>query len=304
VAGQTLTVLVEEGHRVTKGQPLLQLDPIDYQRQVTRAQQEVERAAAALELAQLTLERRQRGFAERGVTQADVETAQNDVKQKRIACASAREALATARDQLVYTRIVSPLNGTVTQRNIQPGETVVPGVAATFDDRSLLTVSDLSVLIAKAELNQIDVAKVRLGQPATITLDALPGRSFSAKVTKIAPAAILPKGKDVEVFPIEATLEREGTEVIKPGMTADVKIHIELKQNVLKLPIEAVVKEKGKAYVMKVLDEVQQGQKARTLRVEVQPGARNDRDQEILSGLAEGDRVLIKPASADANEWK
>jgi RND family efflux transporter MFP subunit len=282
---------------------------------VTRAQQEVEQAEAGVELAQLTLERRRRGFAERGVTQVDVEVAENDLKQKKIALAQAKGGLAVAKDQLFYSRITAPMDGTVTQKNIRPGETVVPGVAATLDDRALLTVSDLSALIAKAELNQIDVAKVKLGQAVALTLDALPGRTFKAKVTKIAPASILPKNKDVEVFPIEATLEPAGTAVIKPGMTADVKIHIETKPNVLKLPIEAVVKEKGKSYVMKVavggqgpatssIDVPHNGRKARTVRVEVQVGVRNDRDQEIASGLAEGERVLIKPSSADANEWK
>ncbi|HEY3355038.1 MAG TPA: efflux RND transporter periplasmic adaptor subunit [Polyangia bacterium] len=304
VAGQALKILVDEGHKVKKGQLLMQLDPLDYQRAATRAQQEVERAQAAVELAQITLDRRKRALADRGVTQADVEVAENDLKQKRIAVATAREVYATARDQLVYTRITAPLDGTITQRNIQPGETVVPGVAATFDDRSLLTVSDLSVLLAKAELNQIDVAKVQLGQAVTLTLDALPGKTFKAKVTKIAPASVLPKGKDVEVFPIEATLEPDGIEVIKPGMTADVKVHVETKKGVLRLPIEAVVKDKGKAYVLRVTDDPAGGGKVRTTRVEVKVGARNDRDQEIVSGLAEGERVLIKPASADANEWK
>jgi len=304
VAGQALRVLVDEGMKVRKGQLLLYLDPIDFKRDVVRAEQEADKARVTLELAVITHQRRKRGLADRGVSQADVDLAENEVKTRRLSLSQAREALATARDQLRFSRITAPMDGTITQRNIRPGETVVPGVAATLDDRSLMIVSDLSVLIAKAELNQIDVARVRIGQPVTLTLDALPGRTFRAKVTKIAPASILPKGKDVEVFPIEATLEPEGTEVIKPGMTADVKIHIETKRRVLRLPIEAVVKEKGQHYLTRVSNDPRGGGLARTERVRVQVGARNDRDQEILSGVADGERVLIKPASAEANEWK
>ncbi|MBI5479092.1 MAG: efflux RND transporter periplasmic adaptor subunit [Deltaproteobacteria bacterium] len=304
VAGQVEKVLVDEGDKVKKGQLLLYLDPNDFNRAVTRAKHDVERELAGLELATLTLERKKRAFAERGVAQADVDLAESEVKTRRIALAQAKAVLATAADQLRYSRIVAPMDGTITQRTIRPGETVVPGFAATLDDRSLMVLSDLSALIAKTELNQIDVAKVRLGQRVTLTLDALPGKTFKAKVTKIAPASTLPKGKDVEVFPIEATLEPAGTQVIKPGMTADVKIHVETRPGVLRLPIEAVVKEKGKSYVNRVTDDPRGGGRTRHSRALVTVGARNDREIEITDGLAAGDRVLIRPASADANEWK
>jgi membrane fusion protein, macrolide-specific efflux system len=304
VAGQAQKVLVDEGNEVKQGQLLLFLDPIDFQRNVTRAEQEVEKAQVALELATLTFERRRRGLADRGVSQTDVDLAENGVKTGRILLRQAREALATARDQLRFSRITSPIDGTIIQRTIRPGETVVPGVAATFDDRSLMVVADLSALIAKTNLNQIDIAKITLGQSVTLTLDALPGKIFKARVTKIAPASILPKGKDVEVFPGEAPLEPEGTEVIKPGMTADVRIHVETKKNVLRLPIEAVLKEKGDHYVSRVLGDPKNGGRVRVERIAVKVGARNDRDQELLSGIAPGERVLIKPPSAEANEWK
>ena len=246
--------------------------------------------------------RRKRALADRAVAQVDVDLAENEWKTRKIALAQAQEALRVAEDQLRYSKIVSPIDGTVIQRTIRVGETVVPGTMATLDERSLLVVADLSVLVAKADLNQIDVAKARLGQEVTLTLDALPGKTYKAKVTKIAPASILPKGKDVEVFPVEATLEGAPPE-IKPGMTADVKIHVETRKNVLKLPIEAVVKEKGKTFVNK-LTYNPPGKGPATTRVEIQPGVRNDRDQEILGGLSEGDAVLIKPPSAEANEFK
>src|SRR5262249_45364611 len=152
-----------------------------------------------------------------------------------------------------------------------------------------------------ADLNQIDVAKVRLGQKVKLTLDALPGKTYQASITKVAPASSTPKGATVEVFPVEATLATADGE-IEPGMTADVRVHIETKPNVLYLPIEAVVKEAGKAHVTKVTT-VENGRQ-KTDKVEVKTGVRNDRDVEILSGVNEGDKVLIKPASAAENEVK
>lgn len=302
VAGQVEKILIEEGVKVKAGQLLLYLEPIEFQRSVVRADQEVQKARAGLAYAQVVFDRRKRAFADRAVAQVDVDLAENEFVTRKIAVAQAQEALRVAEDQLRYSKIIAPIDGTVIQRTIRVGETVVPGTMATLDERSLLVVADLSVLVAKADLNQIDVAKVQLGQAVTLTLDALPGKTYKATITKIAPASILPKGKDVEVFPVEATLEGAPPE-IKPGMTADVKIHVETRKNVLKLPIEAVVKEKGKTFVNK-LTHNQPGKGPATTRVDIQPGVRNDRDQEILGGLSEGEEVLIKPLSAEANEFK
>jgi HlyD family secretion protein/macrolide-specific efflux system membrane fusion protein len=301
VAGQVERVLVEAGAQVKLHQLLLKLDPTDYRREQAMRDADVAQAKNALEFAQLNLERRKRGLEGRGVAQADVDFAINEVKSKTVALQTAQVALAAAEDRLRYTQILSPIEGTVIERGIQPGEVVTPGVQATFEGKALLTVADLSVLIVKADLNQIDIAKVQLGQKVTLTLDALPGKTYEAKVTKVAPASTTPKGKDVEVFPVEATLAKADG-MIKPGMTADVRIHIETKPKVLSLPIEAIVKDTGKAYVTKI--SIGDKGKQRSDRVEVTLGARNDREVEIASGIADGDRVLIKPASAAENEIK
>lgn len=301
VAGQVSKVFVDAGDKVKKGELLLQLDPVDYQRNVNKAAADVEAAKNALAFAELQLDRRKKGLADRGVAQMDVDTAAADVRAKAVALKQSQVVYNAASDQLRYTRIISPMNGTVTERGIQPGEVVTPGVQATFEGKALLTVSDLSTLLVKVDLNQIDVAKVKVGQKVSVTLDALPGKSYGATITKVAPASITPKDKQVDVFPVEATLLKADPQ-IKPGMTADVRIHIEERNHVLSLPIEAVVKSEGKHYVTKVVP-APEG-KQRTLKAEVQVGARNDRAVEISAGLAEGDKVLIKPASASDNEYK
>jgi HlyD family secretion protein/macrolide-specific efflux system membrane fusion protein len=315
VAGQVERVAVEEGARVKKGQLLLRLDPTDFRRDVARTEADVGRAEAdvaqaknGLEFAKLTLERRQKGLEGRGVAQIDVDFAVNEVKTKTVALqtaevvlSGAKVALGAAQDRLRYTQIDSPMDGTVIQRGIEPGEVVTPGVQATFEGKALLTIADLSTLIVKADLNQIDVAKVKLGQKVKLTLDALPGKIYSATITKVAPASSTPKGGTVEVFPVEATLDAADAE-IKPGMTADVRVHIETKPQVLFLPIEAVVKEAGKSHVTRVTT-VENGRQ-KTDKVEVKTGLRNDRDVEILDGVRENDKVLIKPASAADNEVK
>ena len=303
VAGQVDKVLVDEGEKVKKGQLLLRLDPTDYRREVARCEADVAQAKNGIEFAGLQLERKKRGLAERGVSQADVDMSENEVKVKKVMLQTAMVALGAAEDRLRYTQIPSPMDGTVIQRGIQSGEVVTPGVQATFEGKPLLTVADLTTLVVKAEFNQIDVARIQLGQKVTLTLDALPGKTLTGKVTRIAPASTQPKGKEVEVFPIEAVVEGDSAGV-RPGMTADLRVHLDRKPNVFSLPIEAVVKEKdsGKSFVTKVLS--LEGGKAKTEKVEIKTGAKNDREVEITDGVKEGDKILIKPASASENEYK
>jgi macrolide-specific efflux system membrane fusion protein len=303
VPGQVEKVLVKEGEHVTKGQLLLRLDPTDYRRDVSRCEADVAQAKNSIEYAQMMLDRKKRGLAERGVAQVDVDIAANDLKVKQTTLQTAEVALSSALDKLHYTQISSPMDGMVIQRGIENGETVTPGVQATFEGKPLLTIGDLSSLVVKAEFNQIDVARIELGQKVTLTLDALPGRTFDGKITKIAPASTQPKGKDIEVFPVEATVEGD-SKGVRPGMTADLRVHLDNRTGVIAVPIEAVVKDKDKGTLTITRVVSIEKDRAKTEKVDVKVGAKNEREEEIVSGLKEGDRVLIKPGSSADNEEK
>jgi HlyD family secretion protein/macrolide-specific efflux system membrane fusion protein len=336
IAGQVESVFVDEGDRVEKGQLLLKLDTIDITREVARAEAEVAQARQRILFAEATLARRNQGLAERAVARADVEVAENEVAMQKAQLRLTEVALAAARDRLRSCEIRSPMTGTVTARGIEPGEVVTPGVQATFEGKPLMTIADLSALIVRVELNQIDVARTAIGQKATLTLDALPGRSFDAVVTKVAPAAIKAEGRETFVFPIEATLDTgAGIDLagVKPGMNADVRVLIETLKDVIAVPIEVVLKEAGKSYVTKVTGAISEapvdggavavaGQggeiaaatlqpaaasaaasgETKTEKVEVTLGKSNDREIVIEKGVSAGDRLLINPASSKDSE--
>ncbi len=300
VPGRVSRVLVDEGDRVRAGDELILLDTRDFSRAVAREQTELRHARARLSFSKLERERKRRGSRDGIVSGVERELGEHQAALAAIDVERARVALSVARDRLRDARIEAPISGTVIRRAIEPGEMVVPGVESTFEKRSLLTIADLSQLVVRIELNQIDVAQVRLGQRVTLSLDALPGVQCSAKITEIAPASVKLPGKELEVFPVQALLDRADPR-IKPGMTADVRIHVLERPNVLSLPLEAVRREGDKARVTRVLED---DAGPRTEQIEVVLGVRSDRSVEISSGLAEGDRVLIDPASAADNEAK
>jgi HlyD family secretion protein/macrolide-specific efflux system membrane fusion protein len=306
VGGQVVDVKVEEGQKVKAGQVLLRIDPADYRRDVERMEAESLQQREVVGYTQLQLDRTEKAGAGAIAAATEVDQARHEAALARARLKSAQVALETARDRLRYAEVEAPFDGTIIQRAIQPGEVVVPGVTATVEGKALLVLADISVLLVKIDLNQIDVARVQRGQKAEITLDALPGKTFSAVVTRVAPAAAVRasggQGHAPDVFPVEASLDtHQDLAAIKPGMTADVRILVDKKQKVLVLPIESVITEKGKNFVQAI--EGGKDGKPTTTRREITVGARSDRDVEVKSGLSEGARVLIKPPPADEHKF-
>jgi len=296
VAGRVAEVLVKDGDTVKKGDPLVILDPRDFRRVVARERALLDTAQAKVAYAQRNVARK-RELAKEGLLSAlDLDVAERELELMDLDVKTARVVLTQSEDRLRDSRIVAPASGTAIRRKIEPGEMVIPGVESTFEKRALLMIADLSRLVVKIECNQIDVSKVRLGQRVTATFDGLPGERFAAHVTEIAPAST--KAKDLDVFPIKAELE-EPDPRIKPGMTADVRIHIEEKAQAITVPIESVRREAGKAFVKRV---VEREKTKHTERVEVILGTQNDRFAEVLSGLHEGEQVLLDPPAGKAEK--
>jgi macrolide-specific efflux system membrane fusion protein len=293
VGGQVVEVLVQEGQKVKKGQILLRIEATDYERDVARTEAEISQAREAVAYAAIQLGRAEKASSVAIAPAAELDQMKHEAALARAKLKGAEVALEVARDRLRYTSIVAPFDGTIIQRNVQPGEVVIPGMTATVEGKAALVLADMSTLLVKADLNQIDVARVKNGQTADVTLDALPGKKFTATVTRVAPAAVTVNGRDA--FPVEASLtSTQDLASIKPGMTADVRVLIEKRPKVLLLPIEAVISEKGKDSVQ-VVQRPPGGGTPTTRESEVKLGERNDREVEIKSGVDEGVEVMIKP---------
>jgi HlyD family secretion protein len=273
----------EERDRAAKALAANSLTPAEW----TQARGLADEANAGVAAAQSKLRRLQAGAGAAEVQQARARLRKADVE------------LQAARDQLAYGVIRAPISGTIIHRGIQVGEMVTPGVSETGNREPLLTVADLNTLVVQSDINQIDVGKLAIGQQVAIRVDTLPGESFTGEVYKVAPAAVAGRERDVQLFPMETIVRNAGANRLRPGMSADLDIFVAKKPNALVLPVEAVTREKGGVgkvtFVRKTRDKWVR--EARTVRL----GASSDQEVEVLAGLAEGDQVLIDPASAKDN---
>ena len=297
VSGEVGEVLVDEGEAVKKGDLLMTLIDTLYVRQVDQAKVSLREAQLRLENASSEERRNFQALQARGIAEIEYTLAKQQADLAKVGVQRARLNLQEAEEQLAYTRIESPIDGMVITRNIEPGEIVTAGVTSTVNGESQLTIAQMDRLLLTLDLNQVDVAKVALGQPARILLDAYPGKEVPGTVTQIAAAGHLDSTRGIDVFTVEVEIDPAGAGVdIKPGMTAEVRVTIGQYPAVVKLPIETVFEEEGKSYVYKVTGE---GDDATREKVEVAVGHRSEREVEITSGVTEGDKIY---AQADVKD--
>jgi HlyD family secretion protein len=156
-----------------------------------------------------------------------------------------RAEQARARDQLDKTEITAPVDGVVTRLDVEEGEMVVIGVQ-NQPGTILMTVSDLSAINAEVKVAEADVLRLALGNPATVTLEALPGGGFAGKVVEIGASALPQVGTQAAAREFKVKVRLEGdVAALRPGLTCDTEILVAERSNVLTAPLQAVVQRPG-----------------------------------------------------------
>jgi HlyD family secretion protein len=256
IMGKVVRLLVKEGDRVRAGQLMLQLDDTQYRSQHQQAQSarasalaRVREAEATFNVSESNYKRQRSLFDQKLLSQAEWDQATNNHESARVAMDTAREdvqrtgaALEGARDNLSKTRFMAPFDGVVSALNVEQGEIVITGTMNN-PGTQILVVSDLSRMLVRADVDETDVVDMRVGQPAKITVDALPDTSFKGTVTEIGNTAKRSLTSTVEGqtnFEVKVVFDDNVPEV-RPGMTADVEIETATHEGALGVPIQAVV---------------------------------------------------------------
>lgn len=155
----------------------------------------------------------------------------------------AESALAAQEKRLAWTTVKAPISGTVTRIFFEEGEIVTSGRSAFSRGQALMTVADLSKMIVKTQINEVEISKVEVGQEAEVRVETYTDRVFRGRVSEISPGANIPQqGVQNTVITFEVDVEiLEATSQLLPGMSADVDIIVFKEEDVLQLPIEAVI---------------------------------------------------------------
>lgn len=326
ITGRITRIAVKEGDLVQKGQFLIQIDPTQYEAAVARAQALLSSSAASQVQARANLDQSERQLRRAReirvsnptlISDEALEQAQTayDVAQANYNAATAqvgqnRATLEEAKDQLSKTRLVSPLTGRVTRLEVEEGEVAVPG---TFSRETalLMTVSDLSVILAKVQVDETDVVRLAMGDSVQVTIDAFPDTSFTGRVTKISNSAQLTStatasgSADRAVdFDVEITLVNPPKE-IRPDLSCTAKVITDTRGQVLSVPIIALTVRQHEAVVNESVkrDTAGAGKAKETEGVflvrggiatftPVKVGIAGEEYFEVMSGVKQGDTIV------------
>jgi HlyD family secretion protein len=261
ITGRITRIAVREGDYVQRGQFLLQIDPTIYEANLQRAQAAMSSSEAGAVQAKANRDQAQRALQRTKelreqnpnlVSAEQMEQAQTafDIAESNFTASGhmveqTRAALQEARDQLAKTHLTAPMPGRVTRLAVEEGEVAVPG---TFSRETglLLTISDLSVIQTKVQVDETDVVRLHLADSVEVTIDAFPDTTFVGRVTKISDSAILTAASSIGGqndravdYEVEITLSNPPQEV-RPDLSATARIITDTRRQSLAIPIIAL----------------------------------------------------------------
>lgn len=302
VSGQISAIFVDYNSKVTKGQLLAQIDTSLFEAQlqqslanINNAESTLAQHQAALAYDEKTYKRYKNLYARDLVSKDQVDSAESayksDLARVSAAKATIMQAKAnynTASANMRYTKILSPINGTVISKEVEVGQTV----AASFQTPTLFTVAeDLTKMRIETSVSEADIGKVKEGQEVEYTLDGYPDSVFNGKVTmvRLSPTT----ESNVVTYTVIIEVDNEEGKLL-PGMTANVSIITDKKENILTVPNQALKftpqSNKQKYEKQGIWIDV----KGKPQRINAESGASDDFQTEIISSeIKEGDKVYI-----------
>jgi len=321
-------IYADYGDRVKQGQVLVELDKEQLRAQVRASQANLEAAQAALESARATSERnkvdalgpdlpylqatveRDRKLVADGLIAAsalddaerlnqmalnkqqsavrNVAVSLADVSRAKAQVDQAQAALSQSEQDLRNSTITSPMDGIVLSRDVEVGDAVSSILVLGSQATLIVTLGDVSSVYVLGKVDQADIGKVYVGQPARIVVESFKDKKFNGKVTKISPLGV--EKDNVTTFEVRVSIQNFTGE-LKANMSANAEIILEEKKGILMLPEAAVIYDKDRKTFIEVPD---LNEKTGRRRAPVELGISNGIKTELAAGLKEGQQVVLQ----------
>ncbi len=306
-SGEVAQLFVSSGKPVKKGEVLAIIRQESSQaRQVAQLRAAIQEERLNVNTAQREWVRSQSLFTKGFISQQDLETSEHNYQRTlvRLELAERQLLLALGGNKELFQRyqegatqhtrpeefqVLSPTDGTVLEILVNAGEIITSGTATFGGGTILMKLADLSRMIVKAKINEVNIPRVAVNQDVDIRLDALPGQSFQGTVIGIATQGV--KTENIVSYEVTIAIDTQN-KVLKPMLTANVDIVTKQLENVLTIPLETLRVENGDDVVEVLIDDVP---KIRRVRV----AFRTDTQAVITQGIQEHDKVIIPSFEAE-----
>lgn len=266
LSGALLSVEVEEGMRVREGQVLARIDDRELAAQEANAE-------AAFAVAEAAYERAEQLRASQVITISEYE-------RDRTAYAAALAQLDQLRTRRGYAVIRSPLDGMVLEKRVEAGDVVGA-------QTQLFRIGDNSTMVVRVPVSELDVVELSPGEQASLVFDAFPARVFAGTIRRIFPAA----DPGTRLVPVEVALDADGAGTARPGFLARVTFALGARDGVTLVPASAIVSGTGGQAVFTI-------DNGQAMRTSVQTGLTAEGRVEVVSGVNEGDVIVVAGANS------
>jgi HlyD family secretion protein len=304
ISGAVEGVYVDFNSRVKKGDPLAQIEPMPFRAKMTQTEADLKKAQVDYELAKRIMDANEELYKKRLIPKQEYEDSKAKFSSATATIESARAEFETAKANLDSTTIRSPIDGVIISKDINVGQTIVPGRQSPV---LFLVAEDLTNMQLDANVSEADIGKIKEGQEGSFTVDAYPNETFKGQVSQIRNSPITTQ--NVVTYDVVLCVDNRELE-LKPGMTADVKILVAHRKNTLRVPRAALrfipppsAKIDGKSEDVdrsSVVWTPSQGGRIKPLLIK--PGISDDRFTEVLDeSLKEGEEVIVEASGKGAS---
>ena len=245
ISGRITRIAVKEGDSVQRGEVLVELDRVSLETRVREAERSFEADRLRLERSKRNYERLNELYAKKFVGEKEFLDAETDFRLSELKLEIAQTRLEDAEEDLSKTVITAPHEGILTLLNVTDGQ-VISGATSVSNGTDLLTIAQLSELYMEANINEVDVERLFVGQSAYLRFDAIPDFEVEGRIDVIAPSAR--RDGNVRVFPIEVVFEVADKRV-RPGISATVEVPIASVEGVVSVLISGVFTEEQSSHV-------------------------------------------------------
>ena len=283
VGGRVLKLNVMPGDAVKAGDILVEIEPRDIRTEQDSAKVEIEGASLAVEKLERNFKRAQELFAQKLVSQEAHDNLKSELDIAKNSHSRAERKLQLVEDKLSKTQVIAPGDGTVLNVPIVEGQVIV-AAASVNSGTLLMTIANLSRLIVETHVNQIDVDRLTLKQKVKLSAESIRDEELEADIFFIAPVASVKNS--VKGFTVQAVIAKPSPR-LRPGMNVQMTVPVGDARDAVAVPVAAVFRGEGNGRVVYVRSD------EKTERRTVKIGISNAEHAQVLSGLREGEKILL-----------
>jgi HlyD family secretion protein len=289
ISGKVVKLHVDEGDHVNQGDVIAEIEP-DYNQaeMITRINNNLQMAEIRLRNARKDYEDKKKLYEDNFISQRELRTYEDNLLEANLNRESALmqyELIQEIEMEGNVSRLISPASGTVIRKAVEEGEMVIASTGSFSEGTIVVRLADLDRMVVRTRINEVDISKVSEDQRVCINVDAYPHQRYNGEIRRISAMAVT--HNNVKVFPLEIEIT-DVDEKLRPGMTANITIIGEEKEDIVVVPIRSIFRDENEQDIVYKVE-----YDSISAAVPIRTGINDFQNVEVIEGVEEGDIISL-----------